>query len=70
MCIICQWKLYYIIYFSPPQAIILSKYYPYNVNWVDAIYIQYIKMGNEQYFNEFMKRVELTDNMIEKIVKK
>lgn len=53
---------------SVPQALILSRTYPYEIVWTEAIFNQYIIQGKESYFVDFCSRIELTDDMIEIIV--
>lgn len=57
--------------YSVPQALILERAYAaYKINWTEAIYIHYINQGNESYLADFTDRMELTDNIIENLVKR
>lgn len=55
--------------FSVPQAQILSRAYPYEINWTEAIFNQYILLGNDRYLIDFCDRMPLTESMIEALVK-
>lgn len=52
-----------------PQALILGRAYPYEVNWTDAIYAQYVLHGNERFLLDYCERMQLTEPMIELLVK-
>lgn len=54
---------------SVPQALILSRGYPYEINWSEAIFNQYILQGRDEYIVDYCARMELTEDMIELIVK-
>lgn len=56
--------------YSVPQSIILSHAYPYEINWTEAMFNQYIVLSNEKFLIEFRDRHSLTDDMIENMVKK
>lgn len=55
--------------FSIPQSLILSRAYPYEISWTESIFNQYILQGKEDYIVEYCVRMELTDDMIEHLVK-
>lgn len=52
-----------------PQALILSRAYPYEINWSEAIFNQYIMQGKDAYIGEYCARMDLSEDMIEVIVK-
>lgn len=52
-----------------PQALILSRAYPYEIIWTEAIFNQFIVLGKDYYLNEFCSRMELSDDMIETMTK-
>lgn len=54
---------------SVPQALILGRAYPYELNWTDALYEQYVLAGNERYLQDYCERMQLTEQMIELLVK-
>lgn len=56
--------------YSVPQSIILSHAYPYEINWTEAMFNQYILLANEKFLTDFCDRHSLTDEMIENLVKK
>jgi glycosylphosphatidylinositol transamidase (GPIT) subunit GPI8 len=55
---------------SVPQSIILGRSHTFNINWTEAIYIRYVLMSDEKYFKDYLERMDLSENMIENIVKK
>lgn len=55
---------------SVPQSIILSHAYPYEINWTEAMFNQYILLSNDKFLIDFCDRFSLTDEMIENLVKK
>lgn len=54
---------------SVSQALILSRTYAYELNWTDALYVQYILRGNERYLQDYCDRMQLTEPMIEAMVR-
>lgn len=56
-------------FISIPQALILSRAYPYEIVWSEAIFNQYICQNKENYLIEYCVRMELADDMIENLVK-
>ncbi|XP_031632932.1 spatacsin [Contarinia nasturtii] len=52
-----------------PQSLILSRAYPYEITWTEAIFNQFVLQGKDDYIIEFCVRFELTDDMIEHLVK-
>lgn len=52
------------------HALILSHVYSYEINWTEAIFNQYVLLGNDKYLWDYCERMELTDGMIEVLVKK
>lgn len=52
-----------------PQALILSRAYPYEIIWTEAIFSQHILQGKHQYLHDYCARKELTDDMVENILK-
>lgn len=52
-----------------PQALILSRAYPFEINWSESIFNQYIMQGKETYIAEYLARMELNEDMIEVMVK-
>lgn len=52
-----------------PQALILSRAYPFEINWAEAIFNQYIGHGKQAYIEEYCARMDLSEDMIEVIVK-
>lgn len=48
---------------------ILSRAYPYEIVWTESIFNQYILQGKDDYIVEYCVRMELTDDMIEHLVK-
>lgn len=52
-----------------PQALILSRVCPYEIFWTEAIFNQYVILGREQYVQDYSARKELSDEMIENILK-
>lgn len=54
---------------SIPQALILSRAYPYEIIWTESIFTQYICQGKDNYIADYCIRMELTDDMIENLVK-
>lgn len=55
--------------YSIPQSLILSRTYPYEIVWTESIFNQYIVQGKDCYIIEYCVRMELTDDMIEHLVK-
>lgn len=53
-----------------PQSLILERAYSYDVNWAESIFTQYIMGGNESYLKEFTNRIELTEEIVENVVKR
>lgn len=54
---------------SVPQALILGRAYPFEINWTEAIFRQYVMRGSEKYLSDYCDRMELTEPMIEAMVK-
>lgn len=54
---------------SVSHALILGRAYPFEINWTDAIYSHFIQRGNETYLSDFRERMELSDTIIEALVK-
>lgn len=54
---------------SIPQALILSRAYPYEISWTESIFNQYVIQGKGDYIIEYCVRMELADDMIEHLVK-
>ncbi|XP_037034806.1 spatacsin [Bradysia coprophila] len=54
---------------SVPQSEILGHAYPYEINWTEAIFNQYILLSNEKFLVDFCDRHSITDEMIENLVK-
>lgn len=54
---------------SIPQSLILSRAYPYEITWTESIFNQFILQGKDDYIIEYCVRMELTDDMIEHLVK-
>lgn len=52
-----------------PQALILSRAYPYEIVWTESIFNQHIIQGKQQYIHDYCARKELTDDMVEIILK-
>lgn len=52
-----------------PQALILSRAYPYEILWTEAIFNHHILNGRYQYIQDYCARKELTDDMVENILK-
>lgn len=53
-----------------PQSMILERAYSFDVNWAESIFTQYIIAGNENYLKEFTSRIELTEEIVENVVKR
>ena len=51
-----------------PQAMILSRAYRYEIDYVKCLYIHVITSGDEKYLKDFVNRIDLTDDMIESLV--
>lgn len=51
-----------------PQAMILSRAYRYEIDYVKCLYIHVITSGEEKYLKDFVNRIDLTDDMIESLV--
>lgn len=54
---------------SIPQSLILSRAYPYEITWTESIFNQFILQGKDDYIIEYCVRMELSDDMIEHLVK-
>lgn len=54
---------------SVPQALIIARTYDYEINWTVALYQQYIVNGNDQYLEDYLDRMALSDGMVENLVK-
>lgn len=54
---------------SIPQSLILSRAYPYEITWTESIFNQFVLQGKYDYFIEYCVRMEITDDMIEHLVK-
>ncbi|XP_073847548.1 spatacsin [Musca autumnalis] len=54
---------------SVPQALILSRAYGYDINWSEALLSQYIIQVNNSYFIDFLQQIDITDDIIENVVK-
>lgn len=52
-----------------PQALILSRSHPYEINWSEAIFNQFIMQGKQSYIDDYLARMTLSEDMIEVIVK-
>lgn len=63
------WIFLHFEYNSIPQSLILSRAYPFEIIWTEAIFNQYIVQGKSDYIIEYCVRMELTDPMIEHLVK-
>lgn len=57
------------IHYSVPQSLILGRAYPYELNWTDALYTNYVLHGNDRYLQDYCERLQLTEPMIEALVK-
>lgn len=55
--------------FSVSHALIIGRAYPFEINWTDALYSQYVNRDNSAYLNEFCEQMDLTDSIIEALVK-
>lgn len=55
--------------FSIPQSLILSRAYPFEIIWTEAIFNQFVVQGKDYYIIEYCVRMELTDSMVEHLVK-
>ena len=51
-----------------PQAMILSRAYRFEIDYVKCLYTHVITSGNETYLKDFVNRLDLTDDMIESLV--
>lgn len=64
-----QFNLKFYSCFSIPQSLILSRAYPYEITWTESIFNQYVLQGKSDYIIEYCVRMELSDDMIEHLVK-
>ncbi|CAO1399769.1 unnamed protein product [Diamesa serratosioi] len=51
-----------------PQAMILSRAYRYEIDFVKCLYAHVITSGEETYLKDFVDRLDVTDEMIESLV--
>ncbi|XP_058978649.1 uncharacterized protein LOC101894184 [Musca domestica] len=54
---------------SVSQSLILSRAYGYDINWSEALLSQYIILTNKSYFIDFLQQIDITDDIIENVVK-
>ncbi|XP_055311007.1 spatacsin [Sitodiplosis mosellana] len=52
-----------------PQSLMLSRAYPYEITWTESIFSQFVLQGKDDYIIEYCVRMELSDDMIENLVK-
>lgn len=51
------------------QALVLSRSYGYDINWSEALMHQFVILSKTSYINDLLQHVDITDEMIENVVK-
>uniref|UniRef100_A0A1A9W2C1 Spatacsin_C domain-containing protein n=1 Tax=Glossina brevipalpis TaxID=37001 RepID=A0A1A9W2C1_9MUSC len=54
---------------SVPQSLIISRAFGYEINWAEGLLSQFIIQMKHSYLNEFLQYVEISDDVIENVVK-
>lgn len=55
--------------FSVPQSLILSRAFGYEINWSEGLLNQFVVKMKRSYLSEFLQHVEISDDIIENVIK-
>ncbi|KAH8407414.1 hypothetical protein KR222_008422 [Zaprionus bogoriensis] len=54
---------------SVPQTLILGRAYGYDINWSEALLMQFVVLQRRNYLLEYRSHLRINDNIIEQVVK-